>query len=419
MNVRGGLLLGTAAVAVVAGVAYATGAIGSGAPHAIVGCAKNQNGQLRIVIDAAQCLASEHSVTFAAPQPPVGPTVLTVDCSAGQSLQQAINTADPVEPLSITVKGTCTEAVALFRDHVTLVAAASGGGIQAPSGGEDPALVVGGRDVTLQALELAAPGGQSLVAAEGAVVQTQDLRVTGAVGVGQSSSLGLVNATVADCGGVQADTGGSIFVDGGSITGCGVKALNGGSIRLTDGVSVMHARFVGADAGNGGSIAIDGATLSGNGNVGVLAENGGTAMIDSGTISGNTSAGVNAVNGGSIGIVDAQISGNGKGATAEGGHLDIESGAVIEHNIGAGVRLIGASSLHIGGGAVVQNNGGDGISLSDTSVATLLGATVSGNARHGIECDGPPSVAVFRGPSDGVTGNTQSDVACQNAGQPG
>ncbi|MDQ1459172.1 MAG: hypothetical protein QOI08_656, partial [Actinomycetota bacterium] len=127
-------------VAVGAGVAYATGAITSAQGPTIVGCAKKQNGQLRIVTDAAQCLTSENAVSFAAPGPVPGPVAVSVDCGAGQTVQHAIDTADPTQPLTVTISGTCTESVEFFRDNVTLQAAASGGGIASPSGGGGPAL---------------------------------------------------------------------------------------------------------------------------------------------------------------------------------------------------------------------------------------------------------------------------------------
>ena len=65
--------IGVTTVCAGAGVAYATGVIASGQGAAIVGCAKKQNGQLRIVTDASQCLTSENAVSFAAPGPPPGP----------------------------------------------------------------------------------------------------------------------------------------------------------------------------------------------------------------------------------------------------------------------------------------------------------------------------------------------------------
>ena len=90
---RRGLWLVVVAAAIVAlgaGVAYATGAIASGSGEVIVGCAKNANGQLRVVNDVSQCLPSEHAVTFAAPQPPPGPQAVLVDCAAGQTVGEAL-----------------------------------------------------------------------------------------------------------------------------------------------------------------------------------------------------------------------------------------------------------------------------------------------------------------------------------------
>jgi hypothetical protein len=408
-----------------AGVAYATGVIASGQGATIVGCAKKPNGQLRIVTDASQCLSSESAVSFAAPGPP-GPVSVTVDCGAGQTVQHAIDTADPAQPLTVTIVGTCTESVALFRDNVTLQAAASGGGISSSSGGGDPALTVGGRNVSLQGLALAGNGAPSLVTASGATVQTNDLHVTGGgVDAGESSSLGLANVTIDNCqGGLGANTGATVYLYGGSITGCGVKAFTGGRVFLRNGVSVTGARFHGVDAVDGGSVVIESATLSNDGNSGALAEGGGNIVVEGAdtVVSGNTFAGVQATDGGTATIgVQAHVSGNGTGASAiSGGHLVIREGAVVEHNTGVGVRLAGASTLSMNGQAVVQNNGGDGISLSDTSVATFLESTITGNTGHGIHCDGAPSVAVIRGLTGGVSGNTLSpQVDCQNAGQPG
>lgn len=410
-----------------AGVAYATGVIASGHAATIVGCAKKQNGQLRIVTDASQCLTSETAVSFAAPGPPPGPVAVSVDCAAGQTVQQAIDTADPAQPLTVTISGTCTESVEFFRDNVTLQAAASGGAIASPPGRGGPALTVEGRNVSLQSLALTGNGAPSLVTASGATVHTSDLHVMGGgVNAGESSTLDLENVTIDNCqnAGLGAGAGATVFVDGGSITGCGVKASTGATVFLRNGVSVTGARLVGADASTGGSIVVEGATLSNAGNWGALAEGGGNIVVEGpdSVVSGNGFAGVQAVDGGTATIgVQAHVSGNGIGAGASsGGHLVIREGAVVEHNTGAGVRLTGASTLSMDGQAVIQNNGGDGVSLSDTSVATFLEYTVTGNTGHGIHCDGPPSVAVFRGPPNGVRGNGLSpQVDCQNAGQPG
>jgi hypothetical protein len=423
---RGLLLAATATfvVAVGAGVAYATGAISTGSSQTILGCVKNQNGQLRIVGDASQCLSSEHALSFAAPAAPPGPVSVTVDCGAGGNLQHAIDTADVTQPLTVTIKGTCVASVSVLRDNVTLQAGSAGSGIT--SDGTGPALQVGARDVSLQGLTLTGGIPATLLASSGASIQANDDHIVGDVAAGDNANAYLVNVTVDHCQGVSAKGGATVFISGGSITGCGVATALGGSMFLRDGVRVTNAQHAGVSASNGGSIVIDGATISNAGIWGVVAD-GGSVRVSGNTtvVSGSGFAGVVAANGGTAVVMNgAQISGNPVGVFAQaGGHLQIASdgggGAIIERNSRDGVRLVGASSLLIGGQAVVRDNGGDGISVSDTSVAVFDDATVTGNAGRGVHCDGPPSVAVIRGSTTGVTGNAAGNVDCQNAGQPG
>jgi hypothetical protein len=431
-------------------VAWATGLVGVsfvGSDGSITACVQQANGNVRLIDpssakkDLNSCKNTEAEVTFnqkgqkgatgaRGPTGPQGmspgPASVTVDCSAGQSINQALTDTADATSVQITVKGTCTESVGIFRDNVTLQGASSGGGIVSTSGNL-PALTVGGRGVSVQGLTLGGTDGSGgLGAVSGATVQMQDMHVTGGgVGAVENSSVSLTNVTVDQCGGgVTAMGGATVFIDGGSITGCGIKASSGGSVFLRDGVSVASAPFGGVDARNGGSVVVDSATISNNGNWGVIADGGGSVILEGPDtlVTGNTGfAGVSVVNGGTVDVSDgARISGNVVGVSAgSGGHVSISRGAIVEHSTGAGIRLVGASTLSMDGQASVSDNGGDGVSLSDTSVAQFVDAIVTGNAGYGIRCDGPPSVAVIRGPTDGVTGNAAGQVACQNAGQPG
>lgn len=54
----------------------------------------------------------------AAAQKPSGN--VTVDCDAGQSIQAAVNKANPRVPLTLVVSGTCKENVLIRRDNVTI-----------------------------------------------------------------------------------------------------------------------------------------------------------------------------------------------------------------------------------------------------------------------------------------------------------
>jgi hypothetical protein len=412
----------------VASAAYA-GVLGGGGGNAVTACAKSANGQLRVVSDPSRCLPSEYAIQLAQPQPsppPPGPQNVTVDCGAGQSINQAIQQADPNEPLTINIQGTCTEAVRVGRDNVSLQAASPGSGIQAPSANDTVLMFGGARGASVQGLTLS--GGSAGIGAYGAMYQAQDVHITGAangVQAGGDSVVSLTNVTIDDCQfGIGAGSGASVGVVGGSIAGCrfvAIDAVNGGDVTLNGGVAVADSRLQGVVAGAGGSIQINDATVSNSGVFDVFAF-GGNVTVNGGNtlVTGSRFAGVSASDGGNAFVINgARVSGNGGGGVSadNGGHLLVQDGSIIENNTGPGINLTGASSLRMRGGAVVQTNTGDGIHLSDTSVAEIDGSNqITANNGHGIACDGPPSVAVVRGNPGAVSGNASPQIVCQSAG---
>jgi parallel beta helix pectate lyase-like protein len=413
-------------LACVASAAYA-GVFGGAAGNAITACAKNANGQLRVVSDPSQCLPSEYAIQLAEPQPPPGPQNVTVDCGAGQSINQAIQQADPNEPLTINIQGTCTEAVHVGRDNVALLAASPGSGIQAPSANDTALMFGGARGASVQGLTLS--GGSAGIGAYGAMYQAQDVHITGAangVQAGGNSVVSLTNVTIDGCQfGIGAGSGASVGVVGGSITGCrffAVNVLDGADVTLNGGVAVADSRFQGVVADSGGSIQINDATISNSGIFDVAAFGGNVTVNGSNTlVTGSTFAGVSASDGGNASVTNgARVSGNGGGGVSadNGGHLLVQDGGIVENNTGPGINLTGASSLRMRGGAVVRGNSGDGVHLSDTSVAEVGDGTsqITGNGGYGIVCDGPPSVAVIRGNPGTVSSNALGQIACQSAG---
>jgi hypothetical protein len=412
--------------ACVGSAAYA-GVFGNGGDGPVTACAKNANGQLRVVSDPSQCLSSEYALQLARAQPPSGPQYVTVDCGAGQSINQAIQQADPNQSLTITIQGTCTEAVGVGRDNVTLQGASPGAGIQAPSANDTVLMFGGGRGASVRGLTLS--GGSAGIGAYGAMYQAQNVHITGAangVQAGGNSVVSLTNVTIDGCGfGIAAASGASVFVSGGSITGCrsfAVNARNAATVAINDGLTVTDSRFQGVVAEKGGSIEVNGATISNTGIFGVAAFGGAVSVSGNNTlVTGSTFAGVSASDGGSASVTNgARVSGNHAGGVVadNGGHLLVQDGGIVENNTGGpGVSLVGASSLRMQG-AIVRGNGGDGVHLSDTSVAEFDGGTnqITGNGGHGIACDGPPSVAVFRGNPGTPTGNASPQIVCQSAG---
>jgi len=83
---------------------------------------QKNNGQLRIVSDLSECNNSELPISL--PSAESGPSIVSVDCTQGQTITKALQQLVGVKQLSHhdQVKGTCNENVTLLRDDVTLIA---------------------------------------------------------------------------------------------------------------------------------------------------------------------------------------------------------------------------------------------------------------------------------------------------------
>jgi hypothetical protein len=420
---RGLLLLAGSALIVSggAGVAYAAGAFTGGTSPVIVGCAKVQNGQLRIVGDASQCLPGENAVAFAAPAPPAGPTAVSVDCGAGQSVQQAIDQADPNQPLTVNISGTCTEQVGISRDDVMLHANGDGSGIQAPVGGFAALALTSARRIGLDHLTLS--GGQNVLeASNGSSFNGNGLQVSGGtnadVDVQLSSSGQLNNATIDHAGqsGVNAGGGGSLAIGGSTISGdqVAVRAQAGGSVSLF--ASTVHGGAMGFYAFDG-AIDAGNVTIDGGSNAVVMADGGTVHLNGSSTVVENGAYGIASNNNGYVSISPGtRVTGN-----ANGGIIAFNSGALnmtgvtVDHNHGNGITLANASSADIHQ-STISDNESDGINILDTSVAQFdyqHGTnTVTGNGRWGVFCGPAPDVAMIRFEVGDVSGNQAGQNNC-------
>lgn len=390
------------AVAVAAAAAYATNALSGGAAGVIVGCAKNGDGDLRIVGDAAQCGRREHEIEFQAPLPPREPQFVTVDCASGDKVNDALSRSDPTEPLTITIKGTCTEAVFVGRDDVTLDADSAGGGIVAPPGAFSALSLNGAHRVNLGPLTLSG-GNTVLLASNGSSVFGSGLHVTGGTNTGIAVDLGasaqIHDSTVdGNSTGIAAFTGGSASVSGGTVTNSGTFGVSadGGALRLDGGLVVDHSGIDGVFIAHGAAAEIgDRVTVEHSGAAGVFAYVGGSAQLfGDGVVIDHNDHGV---------------------AASAGGALEVH-GAAISDNAGTGVQASNNGSVQLFG-AHVQNNGGDGVDVSVGSSVTIDHTTISGNHRNGIGIFSM-GIAQFFGPDPGsntVTGNGGFGVLCQSA----
>ncbi|HEV3187574.1 MAG TPA: right-handed parallel beta-helix repeat-containing protein [Acidimicrobiales bacterium] len=422
---RGSLLLASAVLVIGLGtsVAYATGAISNGSSNpSYTACVKTQNGQLRIVSAASQCLPSEYAIQIAQPVPPPGPQNVTVDCGSGQSIQQTIDQADPTQPLNITILGTCDEMVTINRDNVSLSAGSPGAGISAPAGSSAALSLNDARGINLKQLTLA--GGQNtLNAYNNSDFGAYQLNVSGGTGADVSVDLGssgeLNDATITNAAqsGVVAGNGGSISLDGGTVSGSGTDGVSavGGDIAMS-GVVVSDSGLTGVYAAVSSAVVIRGSTVEGGG-VGVRAATGGSISINSGTlIQNNTLQGVAVDNGSSAALTGAQVSGNAQdGIIVFGtGSLQLQN-SMVQNNAGNGVTLSLGSTGQFQDDTI-SNNAHDGIHLNDSSVAQFNyptgNDTVTGNGGWGVTCETSPADAMIGGVIGTVSGNGAGQVSC-------
>lgn len=155
----------------------------------------------------------------------IQPRTLTVDCSAGQTVGAALESALAAPRLLIRIQGLCTESVRIRRDDLTLMGVFPGSGLV----GADPAQPV--LDITASSrvslMDLALTGGRiGLRLAAGAAVVGSRIAVSLALQNGvevEESRLRLIESSVAANG------------------AHGVAALGGASVRLFDGVVENNA----------------------------------------------------------------------------------------------------------------------------------------------------------------------------------
>lgn len=421
-RVRRTLALLLAAAGCATGVAYATGAIGSDG-GAIVGCAKDQNGQLRVVSQASDCLPSEHVVLLGTPQGAPGPASVFVDCAAGQTIGDALQQTASATSVDITVKGTCTETVGISRDHVSLHGGGPGDGLAAPAPDAPVLKVEAARYVRLDTLTLRG-GRWGLIATDGASVNASNLAISGIGGQDVLSlagaTLNLSNSTITGGDeGVSANSGGSVGVDGGTISGAqsAVHAHEDGSIVLAGGVVVTDAGFHAVVAQDGGSVLLQSATVENSGGTGVFAFQGGSVFVTRDALVQNNRFGGVGANAG-VAEVDGHVTHNqGVGVFGyNGGHITIQDGALVDENDGDGVQA-GVGSTVVVQGATIRDNTTAGIHLTGTASAAFGGGnvTITGNGWWGVFCDGPPSVAQLQtsgSPNVNVSGNAAGQIDC-------
>lgn len=279
-----------------------------------------------------------------------GAIEINVDCATGDTISGAIASAgDAPNPLDITISGTCSESVILFRSDVTLRG-------QSPSDGIN--------------------GFYGVLASRG----VNNINV-------ESMSLSGTRAGLACWNGASVTATNVNIVD----SSTGVSAFNGGTCQIID--STIDNNF-------------NGVSVSTNSNVwlrGVDVTNSSTGA----NVFTNSSLNLGSGSGGSY----STISGGNRGIEifANGSVHPVR--AIIENN-NTGIQVLAGGSLFVDPSAIayVQNNTDFGIRIDELGSTILSsGLSITDNGGWGIQCNGTHSIGLVASPL--FSNNSLGDIS--------
>jgi len=270
----------------------------------------------------------------------------TVNCTVGETIGQALARGDARKPLTVYVRGTCSEYVHITRDEVTLVGVPPGGAVSGP-GNEAPAIHIQADRVFLQDLDVS--GGASAVVVGGPFLASMTRVVvhhpaSGAAVIVRQGELGLDGCTLMNAAN-------------------GLQLGRGGSSRLIGGTEIRD---------NAGS----GIYLSGNS----------TVVVGSGTkILNNAQHGIQLEDGSQGGASGTEIAGNRSGVVATSSTLNLSGGNNIHDNREQGVVAQAGAEVLVTNNSIVAN-GANGIIGYMGAGLVLRGNDIAGNGQTGVYC---------------------------------
>jgi hypothetical protein len=318
-----------------------------------------------------------------------------VDCAKGQTISAALVGTGPV---TIVVKGTCTDNVLIVRDDVKLQADPAGGGVTGSPSKPDLSTIVidGARRVVVDGLAING-GRNGVLGTDGAAFAVRNSTIQGSGGVGilvQGARAQIDGNTISGhpSNGVRVD-GGRATITNNTIEGNGevvnpMTRVIGGGIGLTNAASALIGLTDdGAEGGN-------------------IVRNNPSDGIAIGTGSGATLRGNQVLTNGRYGVIvaraHANLEGNnlisGNGATG----LFVFEGVVFQQPRSRSLPPI-LDTISSNGLAGTIGFTRDGIGVFDNAVLDLRGAVVTGNAPHGINASANSTVRLRTNEASAVT----------------
>ena len=321
---------------------------------------------------------------------------LTVNCSRGQTISDAIARADARKPLVLLIRGTCNEYVTIARDDVTLRGdPGSGGAVNGP-GSAAAAVTVQGDRTALENLTVTGGANGVLVSGPYAVtmsnVVVQDPASGNAVLVRGSGYLSVSGSKLMHAQtGLNVTRGASARVSGGTEirdnSGLGINVYNNGTLLMSGNSKVLDNGGPGVSLEIGSAANISATEVSGN-QSGIVVTSSSSATIASGNvIHDNREHGILAQAGSMVGVDDNEITGNGD----------------------VGVFGYLGATLVLHGNTIADN--GTGVACRSNCTLQIGGARITGNANHGIVVQ-LDSTLILEAPTTDARGNSWVDLWC-------
>jgi parallel beta-helix repeat protein len=325
------------------------------------------------------------------------PMTLSVDCSAGQSITNALQRGDARKPLLVYIKGTCTEFVAIERDKVKLVGVPdSGAAIEAPGVSGD-VIRIEGNDITLE--NLTVQGGRyGIRQSHGVRVMIDNCVIQDTENDGVHAWVGdtrLQETTIQRAGGhglsinrgATATVGDSYLLDN---QGSGIFAQQNAAVIANNNEIQRNANGVMLHSASHGDFS--GNDISANTENGVLIQAGSTANIDNNEVLDNQGDGVVGYLGATLVLHGNNVTGNSGSGLVGNAHSTVQvGGAHIANNVGDGIVMMLGSKLILEEPATeVFTNGNFGVWCGDdeSSLNEPVLLNTWGNVAGEIECTG-------------------------------
>lgn len=341
--------------------------------------------------------------------------VIPIDCSRGQSLQNAVALAFP--NITFAVRGACTGPLLIRTDGLSITAY---GAASISGNGHNAVTVDGAKRVVLSGLTIT--GGVSGVLAENTAqvtLKNDAVQANAQSGIliqsGSSATVSGGTATGNGLHGIDVESTSSLTVTGSyTITGnavFGIDVNNGSSLTLTAANLLVSSNVLGVQLGTNASGFLDGQSVlntSNNFTVGLTMVSG-AHMVDFGGAITSSGNGINGISLNSKAGLDmdaaSQVQSNNNGV--DGVHLEQLSVMTVFNN----PLFSGASGTTT---LIAQGNQGDGINLltnSEMLVDNYASLQITGNKQAGVSLDDGSSLSF--GQTVPVTG-VQSTVSGNN-----